>query len=90
MRTSRSSTPENDFIDVESNERMSTSTAASFQRGIGGYISLTTGQTAQIQTPDMAPPVDIKRGRGRPRKQRDTVEEGKCVCLLHIVLLCFY
>lgn len=30
----------------------------------------------------MAPPNDIKRGRGRPRKQRDTVEEGKFVCLL--------
>lgn len=82
MRTSRSSTPENDFIDVEGNERPSTSTAASFQRGIGGHISLTTGQTATPQTPDMAPPNDIKRGRGRPRKQRDTVEEGKFVCLL--------
>ncbi|XP_037823798.1 transcription initiation factor TFIID subunit 1 isoform X1 [Lucilia sericata] len=77
MRTSRSSTPENDFIDVEGNERPSTSTAASFQRGIGGHISLTTGQPATAQTPDMAPPVDIKRGRGRPRKHRDTVEEVK-------------
>lgn len=77
MRTSRSSTPENDFIDVEENERPSTSTVASFQRGIGGHISLTTGQAAQVKTPDMAPPLDIKRGRGRPRKHRDTVEEGK-------------
>ncbi|TMW43172.1 hypothetical protein DOY81_011743 [Sarcophaga bullata] len=77
VRTSRSSTPENDFIDVEGNEKPSPSTStASFQRGIGGHISLTTGQTSG-QTPDMAPPVDIKRGRGRPRKQRDTVEEVK-------------
>lgn len=76
VRTSRSSTPENDFIDVEGNEKPSPSTStASFQRGIGGHISLTTGQTTG-QTPDMAPPLDIKRGRGRPRKQRDTVEEG--------------
>ncbi|KAM7364185.1 TATA-box binding protein associated factor 1 isoform 2-T2 [Cochliomyia hominivorax] len=77
VRTSRSSTPENDFIDVEGNERPTTSASsvASFQRGIGGHISLTTGQTPTPQTPDMAPPNDIKRGRGRPRKQRDTVEE---------------
>ncbi|XP_004536590.1 transcription initiation factor TFIID subunit 1 isoform X1 [Ceratitis capitata] len=82
-RTSRSSTPENDFIDVEGNERPTTSAAAStsssaLQRGFIGGITI----PAPVQpgsSNDMAPPApsDIKRGRGRPRKQRDTVEEVK-------------
>lgn len=75
-RTSRSSTPENEFVDVEGNERPTSSSAATLQRGIGGMISLNTGTS--IQNPDSQhPPSDIKRGRGRPRKQRDATEEGK-------------
>uniref|UniRef100_T1PIQ4 Bromo domain-containing protein n=1 Tax=Musca domestica TaxID=7370 RepID=T1PIQ4_MUSDO len=74
-RTSRSSTPENEFIDVEGNERPSSSSNATLQRGIGGLISLNTGSNVQNQ--DMQPPIDIKRGRGRPRKLRDVNEEVK-------------
>ncbi|XP_013119085.1 transcription initiation factor TFIID subunit 1 isoform X2 [Stomoxys calcitrans] len=72
-RTSRSSTPENEFIDVEGNERPTSSSTATLHRGIGGLISLNTGSTAS--NPDMQPPNDVKRGRGRPRKHRDANEE---------------
>ncbi|XP_073816142.1 TATA-box binding protein associated factor 1 isoform X2 [Musca autumnalis] len=74
-RTSRSSTPENEFIDVEGNERPSSSSNATLHRGIGGLISLNTGSS--MQNPDMQPPNDVKRGRGRPRKHRDTNEEDQ-------------
>ncbi|XP_011211666.2 transcription initiation factor TFIID subunit 1 isoform X2 [Bactrocera dorsalis] len=81
-RTSRSSTPENDFIDVEGNERPSTSSAALNSSGSSFSRSFVGGITIPATTPgggsDMAPPPsDVKRGRGRPRKQRDTVEEVK-------------
>uniref|UniRef100_A0A0A1XJA3 Transcription initiation factor TFIID subunit n=1 Tax=Zeugodacus cucurbitae TaxID=28588 RepID=A0A0A1XJA3_ZEUCU len=78
-RTSRSSTPENDFIDVEGNERPSTSAAAlnssgsTFNRNFAGGITIPA--TAGSGNDMAPPPSDVKRGRGRPRKQRDTVEE---------------
>lgn len=79
MRMSHSSTPE--FIDVESNDRPPTSTfTPTMQRGIGGNITLSTGMpTTNISdsTIPQQPTSDVKRGRGRPRKQRDTVEGGK-------------
>lgn len=84
-RTSRSSTPENEFIDVEGNERPSSSSNATLQRGIGGLISLNTGLNVQNQ--DMQPPIDIKRGRGRPRKLRDVNEEGKTNKILILTLI---
>ncbi|XP_017474029.1 PREDICTED: transcription initiation factor TFIID subunit 1 isoform X2 [Rhagoletis zephyria] len=81
-RTSRSSTPENDFIDVEGNERPTTSAVASasssaLHRSFIGGITI-PAPTQPGGSVDMAPPPpDVKRGRGRPRKQRDTVEEVK-------------
>ncbi|KAI9580485.1 transcription initiation factor TFIID subunit 1 isoform X1 [Glossina fuscipes] len=81
MRMSHSSTPE--FIDVESNDRPVTSTfTPTMQRGIGGNITLSTGMpTANLSdsTIPQQPTSDVKRGRGRPRKQRDTVEGVKYI-----------
>ncbi|XP_037955889.1 transcription initiation factor TFIID subunit 1 isoform X1 [Teleopsis dalmanni] len=67
-RTSRSSTPD-EFVDVEGNEPSSSS---SLQRAFGG-TGLNDGSF------NAPPPPDVKRGRGRPRKQRDTVEEVKVI-----------
>lgn len=81
-RTSRSSTPENDFIDVEGNERPH---SAASQRG--GFMSTNSGPSTSAAgsgIPPLPPPPqsDVKRGRGRPRKQRDTtVEEGTFILM---------
>lgn len=61
--SSRNSSPDNDFVDVEGTERPHSSASASSQK-FDGMSSM--------------PLPEIKRGRGRPRKHRDNLEEGKC------------
>lgn len=61
--SSRNSSPDNDFVDVEGTERPHSSASASSQKFDG---------------PSVIPALpEIKRGRGRPRKNRDNLEEGK-------------
>ena len=61
-----SQSPENDFVDVEGHDhRPLSARSGSSQR------------TAQSQIIPALP--EIKRGRGRPRKIRDTVEDGKLI-----------
>lgn len=62
--SSRNSSPDNDFVDVEGTERPHSSASASSQKFDG---------------PSVIPAMpEIKRGRGRPRKNRDNLEEGTC------------
>ncbi|XP_037910415.1 transcription initiation factor TFIID subunit 1 isoform X2 [Hermetia illucens] len=60
-RTSRASTPENEFVDVE-NERPPSAASQ-------------TSQKATLGPPIIPPMPEVKRGRGRPRKRRYPVEE---------------
>lgn len=61
--SSRNSSPDNDFVDVEGTERPHSSASASSQK---------------LDGPSIIPALpEIKRGRGRPRKNRDNLEEGK-------------
>ncbi len=63
--SSRNSSPDNDFVDVEGTERPHSSASASSQKFDG---------------PSLIPAMpEIKRGRGRPRKNRDNLEEGESV-----------
>lgn len=64
--SSRNSSPDNDFVDVEGTERPHSSASASSQKFDG------------LSTLPLLP--EIKRGRGRPRKNRDNLEEGKFFC----------
>lgn len=58
---SRSSTPDNDFVDVESTDRPHSSASGSQKHG-----------------PPIIPAMpEVKRNRGRPRKTRDNLEDGK-------------
>lgn len=61
---SRASSPENDFVDVESTDNRPQSSAS----GNSQRPSTSTGMPV---TPE------AKRNRGRPRKLKDTPEDGK-------------
>lgn len=60
---SRASSPENDFVDVESTDNRPHSSAS---------------QTSQKQSGSSGPSAlsEIKRNRGRPRKLKDISDEG--------------
>lgn len=60
---SRASSPDNEFVDVESTDRPHSSASGSSQKHAG---------------PSTIPPTpEVKRNRGRPRKTRDNLEDGK-------------
>lgn len=60
---SRHSSPDNDFVDIESTERPHSSASGTSQK-----------HGPQI----IAALPEVKRNRGRPRKMKENVEEGKC------------
>lgn len=74
-RGSRASSPGDDYIDVEGHGGLGLVTPNSIHRTMGADSGHTHGMTP-VRKP--APPAasEVKRGRGRPRKQRDPVEEG--------------
>lgn len=81
--SSRNSSPDNDFVDVESTERPLSSASTSSQK-IGDRGG-----------PPIIPAMpEVKRGRGRPRKNRDNLEEGKWIAVdvffLFYYLFCFF
>ncbi|XP_016954099.1 transcription initiation factor TFIID subunit 1 isoform X2 [Drosophila biarmipes] len=74
-RGSRASSPGDDYIDVEGHG-VHASSSNSIHRSMGAEIS--TSHTAPAARKSAAPgPGEVKRGRGRPRKQRDPVQEVK-------------
>ncbi|XP_055377436.1 transcription initiation factor TFIID subunit 1 [Condylostylus longicornis] len=70
QRISRASTPENEFVDIEGNERPQSAASATTPQN--RPPNLMPGPP-----PIIAPLPEIKRGRGRPRKVRDGNEEEK-------------
>lgn len=66
---SRTSTPDNEFVDVEATDRPLSSASTSSQRQHG------------LQLIDALP--EVKRSRGRPRKVRDTIEDGEYFFFLY-------
>ena len=71
---SRNSSPDNDFVDVEATERPLSSASMYSQKHPAG--------------PSLIPAMpEVKRGRGRPRKNRDNLEEGLFlkICIFKIL-----
>ncbi|XP_037728761.1 transcription initiation factor TFIID subunit 1 isoform X3 [Drosophila subpulchrella] len=74
-RGSRASSPGDDYIDVEGHG-LHASSSNSIHRSMGAEMS--ASHTAPSLRKSVPPgPGEVKRGRGRPRKQRDPVEEVK-------------
>ncbi|EDW96463.1 transcription initiation factor TFIID subunit 1 isoform X1 [Drosophila yakuba] len=74
-RGSRASSPGDDYIDVEGHGGHASS-SNSIHRSMGAEVG--SSHTApSVRKPAPAGPGEVKRGRGRPRKQRDPVEEVK-------------
>ncbi|XP_017847616.1 transcription initiation factor TFIID subunit 1 isoform X2 [Drosophila busckii] len=73
-RGSRASSPGDDYIDVEGNPGSLVNTN-SIHRSMGADSNLAFAPTPIRKSAAML--ADVKRGRGRPRKQRETVEEVK-------------
>lgn len=73
-RGSRASSPGDDYIDVEGNVGLVPPNSIHRTMGADTSVSHTT-PPARKQAPVPAS-TEVKRGRGRPRKQRDPVEEG--------------
>ncbi|KRK03157.1 transcription initiation factor TFIID subunit 1 isoform X5 [Drosophila yakuba] len=72
-RGSRASSPGDDYIDVEGHGGHASS-SNSIHRSMGAEVG--SSHTApSVRKPAPAGPGEVKRGRGRPRKQRDPVEE---------------
>ncbi|XP_037728762.1 transcription initiation factor TFIID subunit 1 isoform X4 [Drosophila subpulchrella] len=72
-RGSRASSPGDDYIDVEGHG-LHASSSNSIHRSMGAEMS--ASHTAPSLRKSVPPgPGEVKRGRGRPRKQRDPVEE---------------
>lgn len=61
---SRHSSPDNEFVDVETTERPHSSASGTSQKQSGPQI--------------IAALPEVKRNRGRPRKFKETSEEGEC------------
>ncbi|XP_030565091.1 transcription initiation factor TFIID subunit 1 isoform X2 [Drosophila novamexicana] len=76
LSRSRASSPGDDYIDVEGHGGLGLITPNSIHRSMGADTNLSHG-TAPIRRPPMPAGSEVKRGRGRPRKQRDPVEEVK-------------
>ncbi|XP_030565093.1 transcription initiation factor TFIID subunit 1 isoform X4 [Drosophila novamexicana] len=74
LSRSRASSPGDDYIDVEGHGGLGLITPNSIHRSMGADTNLSHG-TAPIRRPPMPAGSEVKRGRGRPRKQRDPVEE---------------
>ncbi|XP_017030698.1 transcription initiation factor TFIID subunit 1 isoform X2 [Drosophila kikkawai] len=73
-RGSRGSSPGDDYIDVEGHTAMPPN---SIHRGMGAEIGMSHPAPLSRKTQQAPGPGEVKRGRGRPRKQRDPVEEVK-------------
>ncbi|XP_043656395.1 transcription initiation factor TFIID subunit 1 isoform X4 [Drosophila teissieri] len=72
-RGSRASSPGDDYIDVEGHGGHASS-SNSIHRSMGAEAG--SSHTApSVRKPAPSGPGEVKRGRGRPRKQRDPVEE---------------
>lgn len=69
------STPDNEFVDVEATDRPLSSASTSSQRQQG------------LQLIDALP--EVKRSRGRPRKVRDTIEDGEFFSFSFFFILLF-
>ncbi|KAL7730813.1 hypothetical protein ACLKA6_003581 [Drosophila palustris] len=75
-RGSRASSPGDDYIDVEGHGGLGLVTPNSIHRTMGADSGLTHASTP-ARKPMTPAGSEVKRGRGRPRKQRDPVEEVK-------------
>lgn len=92
LSRSRASSPGDDYIDVEGHGGLGLITPNSIHRSMGADTNLSHG-TAPIRRPPMPAGSEVKRGRGRPRKQRDPVEEGmssQCSVLYHNKLIRYH
>ncbi|KRF83070.1 transcription initiation factor TFIID subunit 1 isoform X4 [Drosophila virilis] len=76
LSRSRASSPGDDYIDVEGHSGLGLITPNSIHRSMGADTNLSHG-TTPMRRPPMPAGTEVKRGRGRPRKQRDPVEEVK-------------
>ncbi|XP_064556532.1 transcription initiation factor TFIID subunit 1 isoform X3 [Drosophila montana] len=74
LSRSRASSPGDDYIDVEGHGGLGLITPNSIHRSMGADNNLSHG-TTPMRRPTMPAGSEVKRGRGRPRKQRDPVEE---------------
>ncbi|XP_033167357.1 transcription initiation factor TFIID subunit 1 isoform X1 [Drosophila mauritiana] len=74
-RGSRASSPGDDYIDVEGHAGHASS-SNSIHRSMGAEAGSSHSAPA-VRKPAPPGPGEVKRGRGRPRKQRDPVEEVK-------------
>ncbi|KRF83072.1 transcription initiation factor TFIID subunit 1 isoform X6 [Drosophila virilis] len=74
LSRSRASSPGDDYIDVEGHSGLGLITPNSIHRSMGADTNLSHG-TTPMRRPPMPAGTEVKRGRGRPRKQRDPVEE---------------
>lgn len=87
LSRSRASSPGDDYIDVEGHSGLGLVTPNSIHRTMGADSNLSHG-TTPARKPTMPAGSEVKRGRGRPRKQRDPVEEGMsslCFTFYHII-----
>lgn len=84
-RGSRASSPGDDYIDVEGNVGLVPPNSIHRTMGADTSLSHATPPTRKPAPPVAATP-EVKRGRGRPRKQRDPVEEG----MLYILIIYYY
>lgn len=87
MNRSRASSPGDDYIDVEGHTGLTLVTPNSIHRSMGADTSLSRG-ISPVRKPATPAGSEVKRGRGRPRKQRDPVEEGmssSCFIVYHII-----
>ncbi|XP_017130744.1 transcription initiation factor TFIID subunit 1 isoform X3 [Drosophila elegans] len=74
-RGSRASSPGEDYIDVEGHVGHASS-SNSIHRSMGAEMGM-SHPAQSLRKPAPPGPGEVKRGRGRPRKQRDPVEEVK-------------
>ncbi|XP_016938069.4 transcription initiation factor TFIID subunit 1 isoform X3 [Drosophila suzukii] len=74
-RGSRASSPGDDYIDVEGHG-VHASSSNSIHRSMGAELG-STHAAPSLRKSAPPGPGEVKRGRGRPRKQRDPVEEVK-------------
>ncbi|XP_030243753.1 transcription initiation factor TFIID subunit 1 isoform X6 [Drosophila navojoa] len=76
MSRSRASSPGDDYIDVEGHTGLALVTPNSIHRSMGADTGVSHG-ISPVRKPATPAGSEVKRGRGRPRKQRDPVEEVK-------------
>ncbi|XP_032593428.1 transcription initiation factor TFIID subunit 1 isoform X2 [Drosophila grimshawi] len=76
LSRSRASSPSDDYIDVEGHGGLGLVPANSIHRSMGADNNLSHTMTS-LRKPSTPSGSEVKRGRGRPRKQRDPVEEVK-------------